>query len=431
MPLCLLLAHAAVVWALLLSASTTMHNVQALVNDPAANDPPDVDQTRYHTEASAAFSNIVPGVCYSPMHNPEYPLGGRAGNVNMLGDAMYRDFSIMKNYFRVVRTYYSSFYGVPVTPAAAANGVKLYLGVYMTNEAWYANQVNDAIAAVKAYPDTILAILVGNENIQPMGPYTPQEVSNRITNLRARVRAETGRNIPVGTVQRATEWLETGDRNAIAALAANCDLIGVNIYPFFDANYNPSWPLAILDGVWDKMVAKYPAAKLRLTEVGFPTDGAPLSYAPKNVPSIANSKAFYTAFRSWSPSAGGGEAFWFMFFDRAPDDDSMGIELETHFGFYTCTKASKASSYPVLISAQTVAPPPSTAVVTTTTVPAPAPTPAPTTQAPPTPAPTTKPPVTAAPVTPPPTTRAPTPSSIVIPTLPSTVCRVKKLYIPN
>ncbi|GAB9463362.1 hypothetical protein Gpo141_00000824 [Globisporangium polare] len=341
-----------------------MQTANALSN--MGNAPPKVDQRPFihsghhgmkshqSAEAAAAGSSVIPGVCYSPFHNPEYPLGSNhPGNVQMLGDAMYKDFVVIKDYFSVARTYYSSYYGVPVTPAAAANGVKLYLGVYMTDEAWYNSQVDDAVNAVKSNPDTIIAILVGNENVQPAGPYTAKQISDRVTAIRARVLGETGRNVPVGTVQRATEWLESGDRAAIAALAANCDIIGVNIYPFFDTNYNAQYPLAILDGIWDKMRSMYPVAKLRLTEVGYPTAGAaPPSYTPNNIPSLANAKAFYNAFRAWSPSQGGGEAFWFMMFDRSPDDTSMGAELETYFGFFTWQRSMKdpSNAYPVAIT---------------------------------------------------------------------------------
>ncbi|KAF1326308.1 hypothetical protein FI667_g8506, partial [Globisporangium splendens] len=332
---------------------------------------------------------------------------------------MYKDFALIKNFFSIARTYYASYYGIPVTPAAAANGVKLYLGVFMTDEAWYKNQVDDAVAAVKNYPDTIAAILVGNENVWPAGPYSPKDISDRISEIRRRVRTETGRTVPIGTVQHATEWIDTGDRAAIAALADNCDIIGVNIYPFFDSNYNPQYPTAILNGVWDKMMNLYPPAKVRLTEVGYPTGGAAPAYASNNIPNLANSRNFYDAHLKWNPSQGGGEAFWFSFFDRAPDDTTMQVDLETYFGFYTWDRASKAADYPILatVLGQAYSPPAVSTVVVTTS--------APVTTAPPTPPPTTK-----APATPPPTTQAPaaTASSPVIPTLPSTVCRVRKIF---
>ncbi|KAF4031359.1 putative cell wall glucanase [Phytophthora infestans] len=309
---------------------------------------------------------IVQGVCYSPFHNPEYPFYG--GSAAGLDSAMDTDFSIMKNYVKVVRTYYSSFYGYAVAPYAAKHGVQLYLGVFMTDESWYNDQVNAAIAAVKNYPNTIKAILVGNENIYPAGPYSPDQVLNRITALRARIQSETGRTVNIGTVQRHNEWTATSTRSAMLALAAGCDILGVNIYPFFDASYTASNPLAMLNGAWNNMLSIYPSDKVRLTEIGFPTAGAPPSFAPNNVPSLANSISFYKAFLNWSPVSGGQEVFWFMFFDRRPDDNTMGIELEKYFGFYTWNRQIKASSYPNLVTALPTAAPtsaPATATPTT------------------------------------------------------------------
>ncbi|DAZ97486.1 TPA: hypothetical protein N0F65_009969 [Lagenidium giganteum] len=403
-----------------------------------------ISELRQRHEDTPIGTNMIPGVCYSPFHNPEYPLHG--GWVGDLNSAMINDFSIMKSYFSVVRTYYSSYYGIPVAPAAAINNVSLFLGVFMTNEGWYSNQVDDAITAVQQHPRTIAAILVGNENIWPAGDYSPQEVSDRITDLRRRL-ASKGLSVPIGTVQRAAEWLDSSRQSQMLALAANCDIVGVNIYPFFDANYLPQAPLAILNAIWDKMLALYPESKVRLTEIGFPTGGAPATYAPNNIPSLSNSEVFYNAFLKWAPNKGQGrEAFWFMFFDRAPYDDTMQVELEKYFGFFTYDKKSKDLGYPLrltqlmcgsspAITRATTQPPLSSSPPPALLSPSPSPVPPPpTTQAPTqTPAPpliTTQVP---APAPTPATTQAPPPTSVpppFLPTMPSTVgvCVVKKRW---
>ncbi|KAG7396655.1 hypothetical protein PHYBOEH_001939 [Phytophthora boehmeriae] len=324
---------------------------------------------------------IIQGACYSPFHNAEYPLNG-GSNAAGLDAAMDNDFSIMKNYVTVVRTYYSTFYGYPVTPHAAKHGISLYLGVYMTDEGWYESQVSAAITAVRDYPNTIAAILVGNENIAPAGPYSAAQVSSRITALRSRILAETGRTVRIGTVQRLTEWVDTSIQPAMIALANNCDIVGVNIYPFFDASYTARDPLAMLNGAWNKMLSLYSVEKVRLTEIGFPTAGAPPPFAPNNVPGLISSIAFYNAFLKWVPSSGGQEVFWFMFFDRRPDDNTMELNLEKYFGFFTYQKLAKASNFPVSVAASTPAP---TAVSVPSTSPqatAPAATTRPTTSSP-------------------------------------------------
>ncbi|OWZ16657.1 Glycoside hydrolase [Phytophthora megakarya] len=327
-----------------------------------------------------AASAITQGACYSPFHNPEYPLNG--GSAAGLDTAMDTDFSIMKNSVTVVRTYYSTFYGYPVTPYAAKYGISLYLGVFMTDESWYNDQVNAAVEAVRNYPNTIKAILVGNENIAPAGPYSAAQVLSRINALRARILSETGRTVNIGTVQRHNEWLSTSIRSDMLALAAGSDIIGVNIYPFFDASYAASDPLAMLNGAWNDMLNTYPSDKIRLTEIGFPTAGAAPPFAPNNIPSVANSISFYKAFLNWSPASGGQEVFWFMFFDRRPDDATMTLDLEKYFGFYTWNRVAKSPGFPNLVATPTSAPTsaptasPTSVSVAPTSAPTSAPTPA-------------------------------------------------------
>lgn len=76
------------------------------------------------------------GVNYDAMHNAEYPLHGGSVNAAALGHAIDRDFAQISKHFKYARTFYSSFYNVPVAPYAAKYGVKLFLGVFMTDESW-------------------------------------------------------------------------------------------------------------------------------------------------------------------------------------------------------------------------------------------------------------------------------------------------------
>jgi len=281
------------------------------------------------------------GVCYDPMHNPEYPLkpGQHLGD---LAAAMDADFQQMASLgITHARTYYSNFYGVPVTPAAAKHGIKLYLGVYMTNESWYQDQVNSAVEAVRSYPDTVAAILVGNENMQPApgAPYTADDIINRMQQLKDLTRTNTGRVVPVGTVQRITEWVEQVD--PARRLADTADIIGVNIYTFFGF-HDFNAPTKGLQAQWQVMVGRYGREKLLLTETGFPSEGGA---SPSGVPaSLEGAKGYYRSLvTEWLPSGAtdGRPIFYFAMHDRRPDDDALGTGFEQHFGLLTWDRKDK------------------------------------------------------------------------------------------
>ncbi|KUF91225.1 hypothetical protein AM588_10003943 [Phytophthora nicotianae] len=111
-----------------------------------------------------------------------------------------------------------------------------------------------------------------------------------------------------------------------------------------------------------------------LSETGFPTDGSPSTVSGVS-PSLTESVHFYKAVANWVPSTAASASsaslkFWFSFFDRRPDDNSMGVELEKHFGLFTYDRLAKSTDpdYPCLLSA----------TVTPTTAPTTAPTSSPT-----------------------------------------------------
>ncbi|KDO16998.1 hypothetical protein SPRG_17521 [Saprolegnia parasitica CBS 223.65] len=285
------------------------------------------------TAAVAAPSAVLPSACYSPFHLDVYPLNDPSlFNYTTLSTGMHDDFALMQPLVHAVRTYYSSYYGVDVTPIAAAHNVSLYLGVYMTSEAWYSHQVEAAIVGAVNYPATVKAILVGNENVVPYGNYTTSYITSQMQYIKSEVarRSNGTVNVQVGTVQRVSEWLNADIRANMVALANASDVIGVNIYPFFSSGYDVNKPVAILDALWNEMLKVYPASKLRLTETGYATAGNNLTtVTPTVVPSLASAMGFYNGLVQWSPAAGGGEAFWFTFFDLRADDKTQLEPFET------------------------------------------------------------------------------------------------------
>ncbi|KAJ8558732.1 hypothetical protein ON010_g8718 [Phytophthora cinnamomi] len=227
-------------------------------------------------------------VTYSPMHSPEYPLGNEPFNYDNLSASIAVDMH--------------------------QHNVSLHLGVFMTTESWQQAEIDYAVAAVEKNPSTVKAIL---------------------TRLGSKANA-----VKFGTVQRITEYLDSSYDAETANLSAHLDILGVNIYSFFTDGYDAAKPTAILENLWGAVTAKFPASQILLTETGGRTFYAITA-------SLNESTHYFKAVANWVPTGNEDSLkFWFDTFDRRPDDTSVDVELERHFGLYTYNHTAKAG-YPL------------------------------------------------------------------------------------
>jgi exo-beta-1,3-glucanase (GH17 family) len=312
------------------------------------------------------------GVCYDPDHSS----GKSATTVQADMEA------IAGAGFSSVRTYISKFGNTEMGPIITGAGLTAVLGVpYPQSD--YLEQMEAAISAANS--GGVYAIMVGNENLAGASS-VPSGMIDVINQIKGRV------SVKVGTVQRNTEVIGYKSISGWSDLVSACDVLGVNVHPFFNPGTTADGAIDVVDTQWQTMMSNF-GDKLLLTETGWPSSGS----VSGNTGSLSGEQTFYSAYQQWS--SGLSEKFYFQFFDTPSKSESY----EQTFGLYTSDAQSKFT----MSQQQSTSTTTSTTQQQTTSAPM---TSAPTTEAPSTSKPTTEAPTQA------PTTEASTEAPTATPT---------------
>lgn len=265
------------------------------------------------------------GVCYSPFHHRDY------GRKETIRAVLQEDFAQIRQYFTLLRSYYSNFLGVNVAQAVEEAGLRVALGITMTvwsqPYAYRELEIQSAIHGAIHHPDSIESIYVGNENLRnpngQWGSVPAEEIIQIIHRVRGGIAGSRGQHIPVGTVQRINEWLVESPE--VDWLANECDVIGVNIYPFFTPGDMEQIPK--LQDQWDMIFGRFPqhGHKIRLTETGYPTEGTAWF---NNVPGWEPAKKYFEDYTGWQRFSDR-PSYYFKFYDeRYP----TMLDVDRYFG---------------------------------------------------------------------------------------------------
>ncbi|KAF1780341.1 Glycoside hydrolase superfamily [Phytophthora cactorum] len=243
------------------------------------------------------------GVCYDPDHTSGKSASTVQADMKTIAGAG----------FSSVRTYISKFGNTEMGPIITGAGLTAVLGVpYPQSD--YQEQMEAAISAANA--GGVYAIMVGNENLAGASS-VPSGMIDVINQIKSRVSCK------VGTVQRNTEVIGYQSISGWSELVSACDVLGVNVHPFFNPATTADGAIDVVDKQWQTMMSNF-GDKLLLTETGWPSSGS----VSGNTGSLAGEQTFYSALS---------EKFYFQFFDVPSKPEAY----EQTFGLYTADSQSK------------------------------------------------------------------------------------------
>jgi len=161
-----------------------------------------------------------------------------------------------------VRTY-SDDQGVEQVPALAAkHGLKVLQGIWLSGDpAKDGVQIRTGVQLAKTYPDTIRALVVGNE-VLLRGEMSGPDLANTIRSVKAQVA------VPVTYADVWEFWLRHPD------VAAAVDFITIHILPYWEDSPVPAAQAAAhVEAIRDKVARAFPGKEIVIGEVGWPSAG--------------------------------------------------------------------------------------------------------------------------------------------------------------
>ena len=149
-----------------------------------------------------------------------------------------------------------------VAPLAAKHGLRVLLGLWLSNHPEKNRyQIETAVALANRYPDTIRAVVVGNE-VLLRGDMSADGLADTIRAVKTKVK------VPVTYADVWEFWLRNRD------IAAAVDFVTIHILPYWEDFPVPAGnAMAHVKAIRDQVVAAFPGKDVIIGEVGWPSAG--------------------------------------------------------------------------------------------------------------------------------------------------------------
>ena len=161
-----------------------------------------------------------------------------------------------------VRTYSVDFGLDQIAGIAARHGLQVIQGLWLSSHAERNNfQIETAVALANRYPDTVRAVVVGNE-VLLRGEMLAEDLAATMRAVKSRVA------VPVTYADVWEFWLRNRD------VAAAADFITIHILPYWEDFPIPAQTAAAhVESIRRRMVEAFPGKEVIIGEVGWPSAG--------------------------------------------------------------------------------------------------------------------------------------------------------------
>lgn len=196
---------------------------------------------------------------YSPFRGSQTPINS---NTRISPAQIEEDLSRLAKITDCVRTYSIEFGQDAIAGIAARHGLKVLQGIWLSGHAdKNREQIETVVKLANQYPDTIRAVVVGNE-VLLRGEMSSADLAATIREVKARV------PMPVSYADVWEYWLRNRD------VAAAADFITIHILPYWEDFPIPAEHAAAhVDSIRHLLVDAFAGKEVVIGEVGWPSAG--------------------------------------------------------------------------------------------------------------------------------------------------------------
>lgn len=198
-------------------------------------------------------------VSYAPFRGTQSPL---TPPIQISAEQIDDDLARLAKVTDCVRTYAVEFGLDQIAGIAKRHGLKVLQGIWLSGNAEKnKGEIDSAVRLAKQFPDTIRALIVGNE-VLLRGEMSAQDLAATIRNVKSQT------SVPVTYADVWEFWLRYRD------VYDAVDFVTIHILPYWeDHPISAKDSVAHLDSIRKKVAAAFPNKEILIGETGFPSAG--------------------------------------------------------------------------------------------------------------------------------------------------------------